>query len=186
MENRRPVAGEFYRHFKGNLYQILTIGKYADTLEEMVVYQALYGTFDTYIRPLKEFVETVDLQKYPDATQKYRFNRVVFSDMQKNERIDKAMDSICVQSGEQRDIEHKVVSHTEEVERLFLDFLDAETSREKMELLEKLKPDLDLRIVNNIAASMDLPVDEDDVERQYEFIMQNLKQRSKFECNRLR
>jgi len=72
------------------------------------------------------------------------------------------------------------------VEQLFFDFLDAETSKEKMELLGKLKPDLDLRIVNNIAASMDLPVDEDNVEKQYEFIMQNLKQRSKFECNRFR
>ena len=55
-----------------------------------------------------------------------------------------------------------------------------------MELLVKLKPDLDVRIVNNIAASMDLPIDEDDVERQYDFIMQNLKQRSKFECDRFR
>ena len=66
------------------------------------------------------------------------------------------------------------------------DHKTAESSKEKMELLTKLKPDLDVRIVNNIAASMDLPADEDDVEKQYDFIMQNLKQRSKFECDRFR
>ena len=47
-------------------------------------------------------------------------------------------------------------------------------------------PYLVVGMVNNIAASMDLPSDEDDVEAQYTFIMQNLKQRSKFECSRFR
>lgn len=182
-ENRRPIAGEFYRHFKGNLYQILTIGKHSETLEEMVVYQALYGTFDTYIRPLKQFVEEVDRFKYPNAAQKYRFERVIFPSSENGEGMGTHM---CTQPEEISAVENKEKKHAEEVEKLFFQFLDAETSKEKMELLGKLKPDLDLRIINNIAASMDLPVDEDDVERQYEFIMQNLKQRSKFECNRFR
>lgn len=183
MENRRPVAGEFYRHFKGNLYQILTIGKHSETLEEMVVYQALYGTFEIYIRPLEQFVEEVDLLKYPSSAQRYRFERVVFSSPvscgQKEHDIGALPE-------EAKEIENKEKSHEEKVEQLFFDFLDAETSKEKIELLGKMKPNLDVRIVNNIAASMDLPVDEDDVEKQYEFIMQNLKQRSKFECNRFR
>lgn len=183
MENRRPVAGEFYRHFKGNLYQILTIGKHSETLEEMVVYQALYGTFDTYIRPLKQFVEEVDMVKYPASSQKYRFERVVLSSPENLGQMDRDTD---VLQEEIKESKSKKKSHAEQVEQLFFDFLDAETSKEKIELLEKLKPDLDLRIVNNIAASMDLPVDEDDVEKQYEFILQNLKQRSKFECNRFR
>ena len=183
MENRRPVVGEFYRHFKGNLYQILTIGKHSETLEEMVVYQALYGTFDIYIRPLKQFVDTVDMLKYPNATQKYRFEHVIISSAQNAEQMDS---STCVRVEESKELENKEAGYAEKVEKLFFDFLDAETSKEKMEILGKMKDDLDLRIVNNIAASMDLPVDEDDVERQYEFIMQNLKQRSKFECNRLR
>lgn len=183
MENRRPVAGEFYRHFKGNLYQILTIGKDSETLEEMVVYQALYGTFDTYIRPLKQFVEEVDIAKYPAAPQKYRFERVVFSSSENSGNMDR---NPGVFQEEIREMDDNEKSHEEQVEQLFFDFLDAETSKEKIELLGRLKPDLDLRIVNNIAASMDLPVDEDDVEKQYEFILQNLKQRSKFECNRLR
>lgn len=183
MENRRPAAGEFYRHFKGNLYQILTIGKHSETLEEMVVYQALYGTFETYIRPLETFVGEVDLLKYPSSAQRYRFERVVFSSPVNCGQKEQAAGAL---PKEVRETENKEKNHEEKVEQLFFDFLDAETSKEKMELLGKLKPDLDLRIVNNIAASMDLPVDEDNVEKQYEFIMQNLKQRSKFECNRLR
>lgn len=183
MENRRPAAGEFYRHFKGNLYQILTIGKHSETLEEMVVYQGLYGTFETYIRPLTQFVEEVDKQKYPDSTQKYRFERVVFTS---SANFGQTENQTCALQEEIRETEIEEKSHAEKVDQLFFEFLDAETSKEKMELLGKLKPDLDLRIVNNIAASMDLPVDEDDVEKQYEFILQNLKQRSKFECNRLR
>ena len=49
-----------YQHFKGNYYKVLAIAKHSETLEEMVVYQALYGEFGVWVRPLSMFEETVE------------------------------------------------------------------------------------------------------------------------------
>ena len=49
-----------YRHFKGKEYEVLALAKHSETLEEMVVYRALYGAGDVWVRPLAMFLETVE------------------------------------------------------------------------------------------------------------------------------
>lgn len=56
MESVRPGR---YRHFKGNEYRVLYVARHSETLEEMVVYQALYGEMGIWVRPAAMWNETV-------------------------------------------------------------------------------------------------------------------------------
>ena len=51
-----------YRHFKGKEYKVIAIAKHSETLEEYVVYQALYGEMGMWIRPLAMFEESVEVE----------------------------------------------------------------------------------------------------------------------------
>ena len=51
---------QYYRHFKGNVYRVLHIAKHSETLEEMVVYQAMYGKRGIWVRPLAMFEEEIE------------------------------------------------------------------------------------------------------------------------------
>ena len=80
-EDRVIAAGKIYRHFKGNYYRVMCLALDTESHQMMCVYQQLdvaEGRQDPYIccRPLSMFSSEVDKEKYPMATQKWRFQRV--------------------------------------------------------------------------------------------------------------
>lgn len=60
MENNMLKLGK-YRHYKGNEYEVIGVAKHSETLEELVVYRAIYKKHDLWVRPLKMFTEEVEI-----------------------------------------------------------------------------------------------------------------------------
>lgn len=78
---RNLEIGKTYRHFKGKFYIVKDIATHFETLEEYVVYQALYGDYKTYIRPLNMFIEKIDSNRADNIfKQNYRFERIDVND----------------------------------------------------------------------------------------------------------
>lgn len=197
----RPVSGEFYRHFKGNLYQVKMLAKDSEDGKEMVVYQAMYPPFIYYVRSLEEFVSRVDPDKYPDAAQTMRFERV---------NIDQSADSLEVQNTgsfpamppqqEMTDEElehvlchgniekyiHTRISEEDLKRRGMMMFFDADSVRKKRQIFMSIGPYLDQIILNNIALTLDFVLEEEDRDAQYDAILRCLGTREHYEGGRLR
>ena len=67
------IKNRVYKHFKGDYYLVLDIVINSETMEEMVLYQQLYGDGKKYVRPKEMFLSKVDKEKYPNVLQEYRF-----------------------------------------------------------------------------------------------------------------
>lgn len=61
MDQREIIIGKKYRHFKGNEYLVLHLARHSETMEILVVYQALYGDYGIWVRPLEMFLEQVEV-----------------------------------------------------------------------------------------------------------------------------
>lgn len=69
----REIKMGKYRHFKGELYDVLCVAEHTETAEQMVIYRALYGENKLYVRPLTMFLSKTDKEKHPNSEQEFRF-----------------------------------------------------------------------------------------------------------------
>jgi hypothetical protein len=66
-------TGRIYRHFKGDYYIVIDTALNNEDERVYVIYRALYGDGQLFVRPLEDFTARVDRTKHPNATQEYKF-----------------------------------------------------------------------------------------------------------------
>ena len=188
-------ANEIYRHFKGKLYKVICIARDSETLEDMVVYQALYGNYDIYVRPLDNFESKVDINKYPEVSQSNRFELVSpvanlspqFSapEVTPIQALVKAPEeerTSCSKEDDVRPSESMTLLKPGVEE-----FLDADNVIDKVNILENIKNCIDQDDVTIMASVMDIEIDESlPLGERIRQLMHCLDTRGRFETNRLR
>lgn len=168
MEYRIPKKGEIYRHFKGNLYEIVIIARDSETLEEKVVYKEVDGDA-AYVRSLPMFVSYVDKQKYPDVKQEFRFELVkeavqIRKEDEKNESFETCMPE----------------------QDMIMEFLDLSTAGQKIHYLQSVRDRITENFIGVVAHSLDFIENEGDLQERYAAILRYLRTVEKYESGRLR
>lgn len=188
-----PKPQEIYRHFKGNVYQIITIARHSETNIKMVVYQQLYAPYGVYVRPLDMFMSKIDTKKYPKEKQIYRFERI---DIRGEDKVEQQAESsaqtlnrILNRGKKENEITPDTTEGEEENFTLdpgLVEFLDADSYEKKLEILSALHNRITDAMIDTMAVSLDTEVKEGDIEERYAEIRNCLITMERFECNRLR
>ena len=203
---RIPQPGDFYLHFKHKLYQIITVAIHSETRESLVIYQALYGDYKTFARPLDMFLSEVDHEKYPDVQQKYRFQYITPEELstlsqtlqgipstpaasvqdvepkkQKEEVQSGSVESTVVES---KRIERNQYRFIDSNPKTLNDFLDADSDRERLEILHQMRSYVDLFTLDSIAVCLDYVPDGESVEERYLSICKYLEMKITYESKR--
>ena len=223
-----PKPHEIYKHFKGNLYQIVTIAQHSETGEQLVIYQAMYGDFKIYARPLAMFTSEVDKVKYPEVQQRFRFElQGADADRQIRETDEvnggqtttqavptataqdaaiwtaqaapaqdaatwtvptaTAQDAATVAAqATAQPASVEMQPEEPELDPLVLEFLDADSYEQKLNILAGLHHRITDEMITTMAIACDIEVNDGETEERYEELKNCLLTMEKFECNRLR
>lgn len=197
MTEHMPKSGEIYRHFKNKLYQIVTVATHSESGEPLVIYQALYGDFAVYARPLSMFTSEVDHVKYPQVQQKYRFEKVemqqdkepVHPVQQKPETaaVSKMAEPETQPVSRPQEQSTEAESATEEgINPKLMAFLDADDFEEKYNILVSMRDTITDHLINDMAVVLDVVIPEGDLDDRYEALKNCVRTRQRYETMRLR
>lgn len=176
MEYRIPKKGEIYRHFKGNLYEIVIIARDSETLEEKVVYKEVEGDA-AYVRPLPMFVSLVDKEKYPNVMQEFRFEIVQETEgLQKNAHTEAISSSL-----EDVDSEVQIAGRD-----MIMEYLEQESVDNRIDYLVRIKDRITPTFISVVAQSLDFVENEGELSDRYEAILRYLRTVARYESGRLR
>ena len=207
-----PKPQEIYKHFKGNLYQITAVAEHTETGEQLVVYQALYGDFKTYARPLEMFTSRVDKEKYPEAEQEFRFELQgpeAARQREESEHQPSPRETGSAPAQDQKEESEHQPSPREtgsasaqdpesvrpdaedggeelSLDPLVLEFLDAGEYEERLNILAGLHHRITDDMITTMAIACDVEIGEGDVEERYEALKTCLLTLQRYECSRLR
>ena len=185
-----PKPHEIYRHFKGNLYQVTAIAEHTETGELLVVYQALYGDFRTYARPLAMFTQRLDREKYPDADQEFRFELQGPEGARQRKESDAPAPAMSMADGSTSKVSGGIGGEEPTEAELALDpmvleFLDADTYEQRLNIMAGLHHRITDDMLTTMAIACDVEVGEGGVEERYEALKNCLVTMQRYECNRL-
>ena len=191
---RQLVIGGFYRHFKDKLYQVKGTAIHSETKEKMVIYQGLYGSYEMYVRPYDMFLSEVDHIKYPDVVQKYRFELIdiktgksLEADYEENnQNMESEKSEELEESKESKESKESEESEESEEDSKLIRFLDAYDYKEKLDILTSMRGELNDRLIDIKAESIEAAVPEGDITDRYNSLRKCLMAHTKYEGLRLR
>ncbi len=193
-----PKAQEIYKHFKGNLYQIVAVATHTETEEQLVIYQAMYGDFKIYARPLHMFTSKVDREKYPEVAQEYRFElqgRVgacgdVSAESEPKAEEKATPEALQIQRTEVEKAEQQAAATQDaeepQIDPMVLEFLDAGSHEERLNILAALHHRITDSMLLTMAIASDIELSEGSTEEKYEELKNCLLTLDKYEIQRLK
>lgn len=192
---RKVRPGEFYRHFKNKLYQVLAVAVHSETGEKMVVYQALYGDYRVYVRPYHMFVSEVDREKYPQAQQKYRFQQVTPGQETagpggRNQAVETARPMETARpveeaaAGEAAGRKEPPPSGT--ASQVLLEFLDSGEYRDRLAILKRMEKTATQKELDSIYTVLDMKPQKGTIKEQLGAVADYLAMQHRYEGRHLR
>ena len=195
-------AGDIYRHFKGNRYEIVCVAQDCEDGSLQVVYKALYPPYTIYVRPYSNFTEELDARQYPTAEQSHRFEKEYYASAQgvgERKFFGNLPDS--APSGDVKDASptreesylNRVPGDVTEpiglegkIDYNLLRFLSAKTYEDQIEILREMKGNITDEMFSVMFVSLDFPMVQGSKEERYNALMKRLETMSEFDGKRFR